>query len=144
MATDASIPVSTEENLIESIHFLKGRVEMVSFKQFQCGITLDNGTYLSEIYFDEEMADILAASLREDVFVIGIAASDSQTQELKRFDIKIAVVLDEDTSPDQLDSLYREYLSEHDTANELKEGWKDILRGDTLSLEEFLESVNAD
>jgi len=117
---------------------------MASFRgkdKYKCGIKLENGTYLSNINFDEEVAPVIENALRKQVFAIGIATLDSESHKLKSFAIKQLILMTPDVTSEALAAALAEYIEENDTAAHFRQGFKEALSGKARPIEELWDDI---
>ena len=130
----------------EKIAAITGSLLMANFRKdkYRCHLVLDDDSFIS-CTFDEDVADEVTNAMRHLVNVIGIATINPVDDEISQFHIKQIVVLDnEKVSSGYLAELLDAYIKENDTATSFRQGWQEAMTGETVSLSELWDGIDAE
>ena len=130
----------------EKIAAVTGTLLMVNFRKerYRCHLFLDSDNYIS-CTFDEDVADDIERAMRNTVHAIGVATINPVNDEIAQFHIKQIAVLDENNlSPQQLSDLLDAYIKDNDTIDSFRKSWEEALSGEARPISELWEGIDAE
>ena len=130
----------------EKIAAVTGTLLMVNFRKerYRCHLFLDDDNYIS-CTFDEDVANDIEGAMRSNVNAIGIATINPVDDKIAQFHIKQIAVLDENNlSPQQLSDLLEDYIKDNDTTTSFRKSWEEALAGEAQPISELWDGIDAE
>ncbi len=130
----------------EKIAGVEGQLLMANFgrDKYQCHLYHTDHEYL-RCTFDEDIADEIDDAIRHIVYAIGVATVDPITDEIASLHIKELHLLDREEAPaGNLVEALRAYIAEHDTVASFQRGWQQVLAGQTSTIDDLWDDIDAE
>lgn len=129
----------------EKIAGVEGQLLMANFgrDKYQCHLYQTENKYI-RCTFDEDISDQIDDAMRHVVYAIGVALIDPATDEIASLHIKELHFLDREAPAGNLAEALHAYIAANDTVASFQRGWQQVITGQTKSIADLWDDIDAE